>query len=228
MILRARGLIKSYHGFDAAPTQVLRGVDVSVSEGQILSIMGPSGAGKSTLLHILGSLDTADEGVVELFFRDRWIDLISASPALLSDVRARAIGVVYQFHHLLPEFTALENVMMPARIIGCSTTEARVRALELLGRVQLDHRAEHLPAELSGGEQQRVAVARALMNKPRIVLADEPTGNLDSHNAQQVSQLLLELVHQEGAACIIATHSSELARQADIQCSMVDGKLSVC
>ncbi|MEY3386031.1 MAG: hypothetical protein RIR53_842 [Bacteroidota bacterium] len=228
MILKARGLVKSYHGVDAAPTRVLRGVDISVDDGMIISIMGPSGAGKSTLLHVLGSLDRADEGTVEIHHRDRWIDLQTASPAVLSDVRANAIGIVYQFHHLLPEFTAVENVMMPARIVGLSKSDAHGRAMELLARVSLSHRADHLPSELSGGEQQRVAVARALMNGPRVVLADEPTGNLDSANAEQVSALLIDMVREMGSACIIATHSSELASRADVRCTMVDGLLTQC
>ncbi|MBU3698466.1 MAG: ABC transporter ATP-binding protein [Candidatus Kapabacteria bacterium] len=228
MILRARGLVKSYHGVDAAPTRVLRGVDVSVDNGVIISIMGPSGAGKSTLLHVLGSLDRADTGTVELCHNDRWIDLQTATPAVLSEVRAHAIGIVYQFHHLLPEFTAVENVMMPARIVGVSKSESRSRALKLLERVHLSHRADHLPSELSGGEQQRVAVARALMNQPRIVLADEPTGNLDTENAEQVSDLLIEMVRERGSSCIIATHSAELASRADLRYIMIDGVLTQC
>ncbi|MFN4908264.1 MAG: ABC transporter ATP-binding protein [Bacteroidota bacterium] len=228
MILRVRGLSKSYHGVGSVPTHVLRRVDLSINAGQIMSIMGPSGAGKSTLLHVLGSLDTADEGTVELYVNDRWVSLSNASQAVLAELRAKSIGIVYQFHHLLPEFTAVENVMMPARIIGVAKGAARTRAMELLDRVGLSARAEHLPAELSGGEQQRVAVARSLMNRPRIVLADEPTGNLDSANADQVSHLLIQLVREEGSACIIATHSAELAALADVHMSMIDGTLSEC
>jgi lipoprotein-releasing system ATP-binding protein len=144
----------------------------------------------------------------------------------LAAVRSRTIGFVYQFHHLLPEFTALENVMMPARIAGQSVRQARSRAEELLARVDLQHRAGHLPTELSGGEQQRVAVARALMNSPALVLADEPTGNLDSANASHVSDLLIGLVREQGSACIIATHSAELAERTDRRLTMVDGTLS--
>jgi lipoprotein-releasing system ATP-binding protein len=226
MILRARDLTKSYHGVDAAPTQVLRGVSIGVETSQVISIMGPSGAGKSTLLHILGSLDLPDSGSVEILHDGQMVDVTSISAGRLAAVRSRTIGFVYQFHHLLPEFTALENIMMPARIAGQSVRQARSRAEELLARVHLQHRAEHLPTELSGGEQQRVAVARALMNSPALVLADEPTGNLDSANASQVSDLLIGLVREQGSACIIATHSAELAQRTDRRLTMVDGTLS--
>ncbi len=226
MILRARNLTKSYHGVDAAPTQVLRGVSISVEASQVVSIMGPSGAGKSTLLHILGSLDMPDAGSVEIQHDGQMVDITTISAERLATVRSRTIGFVYQFHHLLPEFTALENVMMPARIAGQSVRQARSRAEELLARVDLQHRAGHLPTELSGGEQQRVAVARALMNSPALVLADEPTGNLDSANAAQVRDLLIGLVREQGSACIIATHSADLAQRTDRQLIMVDGTLS--
>jgi lipoprotein-releasing system ATP-binding protein len=226
MILRARDLTKSYHGVDAAPMQVLRGVSIGVETSQVISIMGPSGAGKSTLLHILGSLDLPDSGSVEILHDGQMVDVTSISAGRLAAVRSRTIGFVYQFHHLLPEFTALENIMMPARIAGQSVRQARSRAEELLARVHLQHRAEHLPTELSGGEQQRVAVARALMNSPALVLADEPTGNLDSANASQVSDLLIGLVREQGSACIIATHSAELAQRTDRRLTMVDGTLS--
>jgi lipoprotein-releasing system ATP-binding protein len=226
MILRARDLTKSYHGVDVAPTQVLRGVSIGVETSQVISIMGPSGAGKSTLLHILGSLDLPDSGSVEILHDGQMVDVTSISAGRLAAVRSRTIGFVYQFHHLLPEFTALENVMMPARIAGQSVRQARSRAEELLARVDLQHRAGHLPTELSGGEQQRVAVARALMNSPALVLADEPTGNLDSANASHVSDLLIGLVREQGSACIIATHSAELAERTDRRLTMVDGTLS--
>ncbi len=226
MILRARNLTKSYHGVDAATTQVLRGVSISLEASELVSIMGPSGAGKSTLLHILGSLDTPDAGSVEILHDGEMVDITAISAERLAVVRSRTIGFVYQFHHLLPEFTALENVMMPARIAGQSVRQARSRAEELLARVDLQHRAAHLPTELSGGEQQRVAVARALMNSPALVLADEPTGNLDSANAAQVRDLLIDLVREQGSACIIATHSAELAQRTDRRLAMVDGMLS--
>lgn len=226
MILRARNLTKSYHGVDAAPTQVLRGVSISVEASQVVSIMGPSGAGKSTLLHILGSLDMPDAGSVEILHDGQMVDITTISAERLAAVRSRTIGFVYQFHHLLPEFTALENVLMPARIAGQSVRQARLRAEGLLARVDLQHRAGHLPTELSGGEQQRVAVARALMNSPALVLADEPTGNLDSANAAQVRDLLIGLVREQGSACIIATHSADLAQRTDRQLIMVDGTLS--
>lgn len=226
MILRARNLTKSYHGVDAATTQVLRGVSISLEASELVSIMGPSGAGKSTLLHILGSLDTPDAGSVEILHDGQMVDITAISAERLAVVRSRTIGFVYQFHHLLPEFTALENVMMPARIAGQSVRQARSRAEELLARVDLQHRTAHLPTELSGGEQQRVAVARALMNSPALVLADEPTGNLDSANAAQVRDLLIDLVREQGSACIIATHSAELAQRTDRRLAMVDGMLS--
>lgn len=225
MILRASDITKSYHGAEAAPTSVLRGVSITVDASQVISIMGPSGAGKSTLLHILGSLDRPDSGSVEILHNGQMLDVTKISMSALAAVRSRTIGFVYQFHHLLPEFTAIENVMMPARIAGESVRSARNRAEGLLERVALQHRADHLPAELSGGEQQRVAVARALMNSPALVLADEPTGNLDSANADQVSDLLIGLVREQGSACIIATHSAELAARADVRLNMADGIL---
>lgn len=228
MIVRARGVTKSYHGADAAPTSVLRGVDLTIEAGQMISIMGPSGAGKSTLLHLLGSLDTPDDGSIEILVDGAMVDLTKLSASALARVRCTSIGIVHQFHHLLPEFTAIENVMMPARIAGAGAREARERAHIMLEKVALAHRCDHLPAELSGGEQQRVAVARALMNSPMLVLADEPTGNLDSANAHQVSDLLIDLVRQQGAACIIATHSAELAARADVRLAMSDGMLAVC
>jgi lipoprotein-releasing system ATP-binding protein len=228
IILRATGLEKSYAGVESAPTNVLRGVNIDVEAGTIISIVGPSGAGKSTLLHILATLDLPDSGRVELADDAGWTNLATLSQHHLAELRSRIFGVVFQFHHLLPEFTTLENVLMPARIAGTPGRIALARAEELLHRVGLHDRRNHMPAQLSGGEQQRVAVARALMNSPKIVLADEPTGNLDSHNAEVVSQMLIELVREAGSSCIIATHSADLAARADVRLQMRDGLLSPC
>ncbi len=198
---------------------VLRGVTLTVLEGEIIAIVGASGAGKSTLLHIIGTLDRPTSGSV-LY---EGTDVFSMSDVDLARFRNEKIGFVFQFHHLLPEFTAVENVVMPALIAGKKLPEARPRALALLKEVGLEDRAEQKPPKLSGGEAQRVAVARALMNSPRVVLADEPSGNLDSTNAEMLHNLLWEYSRKTGQTFIIVTHNESLARKADRVVRIADG-----
>jgi lipoprotein-releasing system ATP-binding protein len=200
---------------------ILKGAELAVWAGQSVALVGPSGAGKSTLLHIAGLLEHADEGEV-------YIDTVATSNMTdiqRTRIRRTEIGFVYQFHHLLPEFSALENVVMPQMIRGLSRREARVRAAELLSYLGLKERLTHRPAELSGGEQQRVAIARAVANAPRILLADEPTGNLDVHTADHVFGTLAQLVRASGIAAIIATHNMELAAQMDRRVTIRDGQV---
>jgi lipoprotein-releasing system ATP-binding protein len=201
--------------------QVLKGVDIEVAKAEIVSIMGASGAGKTTLLQILGTLERADKG--KLFFGDE--DLSSYSTAKLSQFRNQHLGFIFQFHHLLPEFTAQENVAIPGLISRKAKKECLIRAAELLDFMGLKDRADHKPSSLSGGEQQRVAVARALMNKPSLVLADEPTGNLDSANANEIHRLFNAIRLEFGTSFVIITHNQELAKTADRIIQMVDGKL---
>lgn len=201
------------------PLQVLKGIDLSVAAGEIVSITGESGAGKSTLLHILGTLDRPDAG--SLYYKGE--DLLKLSAAKLSAFRNRNLGFVFQFHQLLPEFSALENVCLPAWIAGQGRREAENRAMELLNYLGLSDRAHHKPNQLSGGEQQRAAVARALMNNPGVVLADEPSGNLDSRNAELLHRYFLKLREDTGQTFIIVTHNPELAALADRNLKMKDG-----
>ncbi|MRX46413.1 ABC transporter ATP-binding protein [Pedobacter puniceum] len=198
---------------------ILKGVDISVAKGEIVSIVGASGAGKSTLLHIIGTLDKADEGTVEI----DGIVVNQLNAKALSSFRNKNIGFIFQFHHLLPEFTALENICIPAFIAKTSKAEAEKRAMELLAILGLANRANHKPAALSGGEQQRVAVARALINKPALILADEPSGNLDSANAKELHQLFFSLRDQFNHTFIIVTHNDELAEMSDRKITMKDG-----
>lgn len=201
--------------------EVLKGITFNVAKGEIVSIVGASGAGKTTLLQILGTLDVATSG--ELLIADQ--TTLNLSRSGLADFRNKHIGFVFQFHRLLPEFTALENVLMPAWIAGTRDEEAEKRGMELLKDLGLEERAEHLPSELSGGEQQRVAVARALMNKPDVLLADEPSGNLDSENANLLHDLFFELRDKLGITIIIVTHNEALAARADRTLKMVDGNI---
>lgn len=201
--------------------EVLKGVDVKVSKGEVVSIVGPSGSGKSTLLHILGTLDKADQGSVSM----NNVSLSSLAGNKLADFRNKHIGFVFQFHHLLPEFSALENVCIPGWLAGKKRKEVEERAIELLNLLGLSHRLQNKPGEMSGGEQQRVAVARALINKPDIVFADEPTGNLDSANARELHQLFFDLRNKFNQTFLIVTHNEELARLSDRILYMRDGKI---
>ena len=223
MILRCEGIRKSFR-MDAqgsAVLEVLKGVDLSVAQGEMIAIVGASGSGKSTLLHILGGLDRPTSGTVMWSERE----IVSMNDEELSRMRALSVGFVFQFHHLLAEFSALENVMIPQMILGVSARSAEGRARELLEKVHVADRAEHRPAELSGGEQQRVAVARALANRPKVILADEPSGNLDSENSRMLHDLLIGLMKSEGHAFVIVTHNEEFARQSSRVFRMADGLL---
>lgn len=213
-MLKATGIKKAY-----GKLAILKGVDFEVAKGEIVSIIGASGAGKSTLLHILGSLDQPDEGTVEL--KGTVVNQLSGE--MLSIFRNRNIGFIFQFHHLLPEFTALENICIPAYIAKKSKKEAEKRAFELLDLLDLRERAHHKPNQLSGGEQQRIAVARALINEPAIVLADEPSGNLDSANANALHQLFINLRDNFNQTFVIVTHNEDLAQISDRIVTMKDG-----
>ncbi|OGL61573.1 MAG: hypothetical protein A3I72_08790 [Candidatus Tectomicrobia bacterium RIFCSPLOWO2_02_FULL_70_19] len=205
-----------------APIRALAGVDLAVHAGEFLAVTGPSGSGKSTLLHLLGAMDTPSEGRVLIGGRD----LAGLDDAALSRIRREEVGFVYQFFHLLPTMTALENAALPLILQGKPWGEARARALELLARVGLAGRGEHLPRELSGGEMQRVALARALVPRPRLLLADEPTGNLDSRIGREVLDLLAALTREEGVALVIATHAQEPLALASRRVRLLDGRLA--
>jgi lipoprotein-releasing system ATP-binding protein len=217
-ILQCQGLTMRYTQ-GVLDVEVLKGVNLSINAGECVAIMGASGSGKSTLLHLLGGLEKPTGGKVILDGTD--LNQVSASG--LAKLRNRALGFIYQFHHLLGEFTVLENVAMPLLIGGQSVGEARDNANRLLQRVGLGHRVEHKPGELSGGERQRAAVARALINKPNVVLADEPTGNLDSKTAEQVFQLMLELNQELNVSFLVVTHDHELAGKMQRVLHMEDG-----
>jgi lipoprotein-releasing system ATP-binding protein len=216
IMLTARQIFKRY-----GTIEVLKGVDVDIRKGEIVSIVGPSGSGKSTLLHILGTLDKPDHGTVQLQEKV----LTGLSGKKLADFRNQNIGFVFQFHHLLPEFNAVENVCIPGWLSGRSKTEVRKRAVELLKMLGLGERLENKPNALSGGEQQRVAVARALINNPAVVFADEPTGNLDTANARELHQLFFDLRKQFDQTFLIVTHNEELAHLSDRMLTMKDGNI---
>ncbi|HEY8278925.1 MAG TPA: ABC transporter ATP-binding protein [Bdellovibrionota bacterium] len=220
-LLRARGVTKTYTK-DGAPVEVLRGVDFELREGETLAILGSSGAGKSTLLHVLGTLEPPTEGEVLYYGQD----VTNFSSEKVSRFRNREIGFVFQFHYLLQEFSALENVLMPALIAGEDRPKYEERARALLTEVGLSHRLTHRPAELSGGEQQRVALARALIMHPRVLLADEPTGNLDSANAQKVKDLFLELSKSRGITIALVTHDEDIAKDFGRHLVMKDGVIA--
>ncbi len=215
-MLQAKGIHKSY-----GKLHILKGVDLDVQKGEIITIVGASGAGKSTLLHIIGTLDHQDQGSVRL----NNIDVGSLSSRKLSAFRNEHIGFIFQFHHLLPEFTALENISIPAYIAKKNKKQTEERARELLDLLGLKDRADHKPNELSGGEQQRVSVARAMINNPSIILADEPSGNLDSNNAESLHQLFADLRDRLKQTFVIVTHNESLANMADRKIIMKDGQI---
>ena len=217
-MIKLRNINKSF-----GELQVLKGIDLDIALGEIVSIVGPSGAGKTTLLQIMGTLDKADSGTVEI----DGTQINSLSQNRLSHFRNQRIGFVFQFHQLLPEFTALENIMIPAFIGGTSRKEAQQRAKELLEFMNLSDRAQHKPGELSGGEKQRVAVARALINHPAVVMADEPSGSLDSQNKQELHQLFFDLRDRLGQTFVIVTHDEELAHLTDRTIHMRDGRIEL-
>jgi lipoprotein-releasing system ATP-binding protein len=215
-MIKANGIRKSYGSLE-----VLKGVDIQIRKGEIISIVGASGAGKTTLLHILGTLDRADSGSVTI----NDVAISSLSEKKLAAFRNKNIGFVFQFHHLLPEFTALENVCIPAFIAGTPVAEAEAKAKELLTFLGIAERMDHKPSQLSGGEQQRTAVARALINNPAVVLADEPSGNLDSSTAEDLHHLFFTLRDKFNQTFIIVTHNEELANMADRKLTMKDGNI---
>jgi len=215
-MIQVNNLHKSYGN-----VEVLKGVSFGVNQGEVISIVGPSGAGKTTLLQILGTLENANEGSV-LINNENISSLSEKKQAIF---RNKSLGFIFQFHNLLPEFTAIENVMLPALINGTSKEKASKTAEELLKKLNLSHRINHKPTELSGGEQQRVAVARALINNPKVVLADEPSGNLDTKNARELHQLFFELRKELNITFVVVTHNPELADLTDRKIEMADGKI---
>lgn len=220
-LLAVSGLNKSFGSGDAT-VEVLKGIDLQIAAGETIALVGASGAGKSTLLHILGTLDRPTTG--QVLFRGE--DVFRLNDQALATFRNQAIGFVFQFHHLLPEFTALENVMMPLLIARTPRGEAREKASGLLGDVGLAHRLTHKPGELSGGEQQRVAIARALVGSPQVLLADEPTGNLDMKTSDEIHSLLCDIHAARGVTLIIVTHNERLAARLERTIRMVDGRIS--
>lgn len=221
VMLSLQGIEKTYNSGNPGEVQVLRGASVSLEKGEVVALVAPSGAGKSTLLHIAGLLDTADSGVVEI---DE-VDMTRMGDRKRTEARRSDIGFIYQFHHLMPEFSAVENVILPQLAAGVARKEAQARAMGLLESVGVSARADHRPAALSGGEQQRVAFCRALANKPRILLADEPTGNLDPETSELVFEALMGLVRDEGLSALIATHNLELAARMDRTLRLENGAL---
>ena len=217
-MIKVESLQKSY-----GTLKVLKGINLEVADSSVVTIVGASGAGKSTLLHLIGTLDRPDGGRVLV----DGTDLYKLSDKELAEFRNRNIGFVFQFHHLLPEFTAVENVALPAMIAGATKADAMKRAGELLDYLKLSERATHKPSQLSGGEQQRVAVARALVNNPKLILADEPSGNLDTENARKLHQLFFDLRDRFGQTFIVVTHNTELAQMADRTVTMQDGLIVV-
>ncbi len=221
-VLQLQGLQKTYNKGLPGEVQVLRGVDLTLKAGEVVALVAPSGAGKSTMLHIAGLLDVPDAGTVSLAGQD----MTGLSDRKRTAARRSDIGFIYQFHHLLPEFSALENIVLPQLAAGIARSTAETRAHALLTRVGIAPRADHRPAALSGGEQQRVAFCRALANQPRLLLADEPTGNLDPETSDQVFGALMELVRGSGLSALIATHNLELASRMDRVLRMDAGRLS--
>ena len=219
--LEVQGITKAYNHGKPNEENVLHGIDLSVKTGEVVALVAPSGAGKSTLLHIAGLLDTPDTGTVTISGRD----MTALSDRKRTAVRRDEVGFIYQFHHLLPEFTARENIVLPQLANGKSEAAANARANELLARVGIAERGDHRPAALSGGEQQRVAFCRALANQPTLLLADEPTGNLDPETSDRVFDALMELVRGTGLSAVIATHNLELAARMDRMVRLTSGRL---
>jgi lipoprotein-releasing system ATP-binding protein len=223
VVLRLSGISKAYNHGKPNEVTVLRGIDLTLARGEVVALVAPSGAGKSTLLHIAGLLDTPDTGTVEI----AGTDMTGKRDAARTAVRRSDVGFIYQFHHLLPEFSALENIVLPQLANGVARAEAKDRATALLDQVGVAHRGAHRPAELSGGEQQRVAFCRALANAPKLLLADEPTGNLDPTTSETVFSALMALVRSTGLSALIATHNLELAARMDRQIRLDQGKLAM-
>jgi lipoprotein-releasing system ATP-binding protein len=221
VVLELAGLEKVYNKGLQNEVAVLKGADLSIDRGQIVALVAPSGAGKSTLLHIAGLLDTADTGLVSI----GGTNMTGLGDRRRTIARRRDIGFVYQFHHLLPEFTAMENIVLPQLANGMKRSEAEIRALDLLTRVSIAERAHHRPSAMSGGEQQRVAFCRALANEPRLLLADEPTGNLDPATSDKVFDTLVSLVRETGLSALIATHNLELAARMDRMVRLDNGRV---
>jgi len=221
-VLEAQALSKTYVGGDGGRIVVLDAVDLQIARGEMVAIIGASGAGNSTLLHLLGALDRPTSG--RILIDGRALD--GMQDDAVSALRNRTVGFVFQFHHLLREFTALENVMMPLRIAGTDEAEAKRRAMALLERVGLGGRVQHRPSELSGGEQQRTAVAVSLKNEPSVLLADEPSGNLDHHNSERLHELFTELAHELELGMVVVTHNRSLAARADRVLQLEDGRLT--
>ncbi|MGB5024360.1 MAG: ABC transporter ATP-binding protein [Saprospiraceae bacterium] len=215
-MIECKGIKKFYQQLE-----VLKGIDLSVKTGEFISIIGASGAGKSTLLHIIGSLDQADEGTIQI----DGTALNSLKLKALAQFRNKHIGFIFQFHHLLPEFSALENVCLPGLIAGRKENELKIQATDLLHKLAMENRMDHKPGQLSGGEQQRVALARALINNPKILLADEPTGNLDEQNAKQVLNMIMNLKSENNMTVILVTHDTQIALNADRTLTMRDGRV---
>lgn len=223
MIIRAKNIVKSFQIVGEKKTVVLNGLNLTIDEGEFVALVGPSGVGKSTLLYLLGTLDKPDSGEIIFNSKDEQINITNVVDFKLAKLRNNMLGFVFQFHQLLPEFTSLENVIIPALIKGVSKKKCVEKANYLLEKVGMQHRLNNKPSELSGGEQQRVAIARALMNDPKIILADEPTGNLDKHNSQFVLELISSIRKEYNLTCLVATHSIDVANYADRICTMGDG-----
>lgn len=221
IVLQATGLWKQYASQDGEPLSILEDISLSLQEKSVSSIMGSSGSGKSTLLHLLGGLDKPNQGSIQWGNRD----LLTLDASEISRDRNQYLGFVFQFHHLLPEFSAIENIALPAMIGGISKKEATEMAFDLLSRIGLENRADHRPAQLSGGERQRIAVARAIINRPKVLLADEPTGNLDESNSQRLLELLLELDQLHSCAVLIVTHDRSIADKCDYRYELREKKL---